>query len=64
MKPKTPLEARGTTDDYVPFYKSLDSNSKLFKSITDTINLIKKDPTLGDHCPMQRFRLITSKNTR
>lgn len=43
------MEARGTTDDFVPFYKSLDSDSKLFKSITDTINLIKEDPTLGDH---------------
>lgn len=49
MKSKTPLEARGTIDNFIPFYQSLDSDSKLFKSITDTINLIKKDPTLGDH---------------
>ncbi|GKS66961.1 hypothetical protein YTPLAS73_05080 [Nitrosarchaeum sp.] len=49
MKSKTPLEARGTKDDFIPFYTPLDSDSKLYKSITDTINLIKKNPTLGDH---------------
>jgi len=49
MKSKIPLESRGTPDDFIPFYQNLDSDSKLFKSITDTINLIKKDPTRGDH---------------
>ena len=49
MKFNTPLEVRGTSDDFIPFYKSLDPNSKLYKSITDTINLIKQEPTRGDH---------------
>ena len=49
MKFNTPLEVRGTSNDFVPFYKSLDPNSKLYKSITDTINLIKQEPTRGDH---------------
>lgn len=49
MKSKIPLDIRGAKDDFVPFYTSLDSNSKLYKSITDTINLIRNDPTLGDH---------------
>lgn len=46
---KTPLEVRGTSDDFIPFYKSLAPNSKLYKSITDTINLLKYEPTRGDH---------------
>jgi hypothetical protein len=46
---KTPLEVRGTRDGFIPFYKSLDPNSKLFKSITDTIDLIRREPTRGDH---------------
>jgi len=49
VKFKTPLDARGTKNDFVPFYQSLDSDSKLYKSITDTINLIRKDPIIGDH---------------
>ncbi|MHB8602385.1 MAG: hypothetical protein ACYC6W_02510 [Nitrosotalea sp.] len=49
MRFNTPLEVRGTSDDFIPFYKSLDPNSKLYKSITDTINLIKQGPTIGDH---------------
>ena len=49
MKFNTPLEVRGTSDDFIPFYKSLDPNSKLYKSITDTINLIKQEPIRGDH---------------
>ena len=46
---KTPLEVRGTRDNFIPFYTSLDPNSKLFKSITDTIDLIRREPTRGDH---------------
>ncbi len=49
MKFNTPLKVRGTGDDFIPFYKSLDPNSKLYKSITDTINLIKQEPARGDH---------------
>ena len=46
---KTPLEVRGTRDNFIPFYKSLDPNSKLCKSITDTIDLIRREPIRGDH---------------
>lgn len=49
MEFKTPLEVRGTKDNFVPFYKNLDSGSKLYKSITDTIELIRWEPTRGDH---------------
>jgi len=49
MKNKTPLKVRGTLDNFVPFYKSLDPNHKLYKSITETIDIIRKDPTRGDH---------------
>ena len=49
MKFKTPIEVRGTKNDFVPFWNSLDSASKLHKSIADTIDLIKNDPTRGNH---------------
>ena len=56
--------SRDTTGDFIPLYQNLDSDSKLFKSITDTINLIKKNPTWKIMCHMQRFHLIISKNTK
>jgi hypothetical protein len=49
MKFNRPLEIRGTKDDFVPFYKSLDPTSKLYKSIADTIELLRQEPTRGDH---------------
>jgi hypothetical protein len=61
MKSKMPLDVRGTKDDFIPFYASLDSNSKLYKSITDTINLIKKEPARGDHVAQQNSVLLHQK---
>ncbi|WP_052755626.1 hypothetical protein [Candidatus Nitrosotenuis cloacae] len=49
MKFNKPLKIRGTKDDFVPFYTSLNTSSKLHKSITDTIDLLKQEPTRGDH---------------
>lgn len=64
MRFNTPLEVRGTSDDFIPFYKSLDPNSKLYKSITDTINLIKQGPTRGDHVEYIKSQNIILKNSR
>ncbi|NOJ27264.1 MAG: hypothetical protein DA330_04550 [Nitrososphaera sp.] len=46
---KLPLEVRGTIDNFVPFYKKLDETGKLYQSIADTIELIRWNPTLGNH---------------
>jgi hypothetical protein len=49
MKFGRPLEIRGTSDNFIPFYKSLDPHSKLYRSVTDAIELLKCDPTRGNH---------------
>ncbi len=67
MRFNKPLEIRGTRDDFVPFYKSLDPNSKLYHSITDTIELLRQEPARGDHVErdkipdyyIQKFKIKT-----
>ena len=46
---KIPVDIRGTQDNFVPFYKNLDIASKLYKSITDTMELLRNNPQQGDH---------------
>lgn len=43
MKFNKPLKIRGTKNDFVPFYTILDASSKLYKSIADTIDLLKQE---------------------
>ena len=58
MRFNKPLEIRGTRDDFIPFYKSLNPNSKLYKSIIDT----RGDHVERDKIPdyyIQKFKVKT-----